>query len=109
MGSDREKFEKMRAQLRGKGYKEKNVTISSGKAMTLGVLYALPFVIIFGLLYRFLLLERAHLSEIGGLSFYIMFLAILVVSVVIHELCMESVGQFQVVRDGMRSVLMSMQ
>lgn len=86
MGSDREKFEKMRAQLRGKGYKEKNVTISSGKAMTLGVLYALPFVIIFGLLYRFLLLERAYLSEIGGLSFYIMFLAILVVSVVIHEL-----------------------
>ena len=38
------------------------------------------------LLYRFLLLERAHLSEIGGLAFYIMFVAIIAVSVVLHEL-----------------------
>ena len=54
--------------------------------MTLGVLYALPFVIVFGLLYRFLLIERAHLSEVGGLSFYIMFVVIIAISVVIHEL-----------------------
>ena len=81
-----EEFEKMRMQLHENGYKEKDVTISSGKAMILGVLYALSFVIIFGLLYRFMLIERAHLSEVGGLSFYVMFIVIIAVSVVIHEL-----------------------
>ena len=81
-----EEFEKMRMQLHENGYKDKDVTISSGKAMILGVLYALPFVIIFGLLYRFMLIERAHLSEVGGLSFYVMFIVIIAVSVVIHEL-----------------------
>lgn len=86
MSNYNEEFEKMKVQLHEKGYKEKDVTISSGKAMVLGVLYALPFVIIFGLLYRFLLIERAHLSEVGGLSFYIMFIVIIVISVVIHEL-----------------------
>ena len=86
MSSHSEEFEKMKVQLHEKGYKEKDVTISSGKAMGLGTLYALPFVIVFGLLYRFLLIERAHLSEVGGLSFYIMFIVIIAVSVVIHEL-----------------------
>jgi len=86
MSNDSEEFEKMKVQLHDKGYKEKDVTISSGKAMCLGALYGLPFVIIFGLLYRFLLIERAHLSEVGGLSFYIMFVVIIAVSVVIHEL-----------------------
>lgn len=86
MSNYNEEFEKMRVQLHENGYKEKDVTISSGKAMILGVLYALPFVIIFGLLYRFMLIERAHLSEVGGLSFYVMFIVIIVVSVVIHEL-----------------------
>ena len=46
-------FEKMKAQLHEQGYHEKDVTITSGKAMILGVFYALPFVIVFGLLYRF--------------------------------------------------------
>ena len=50
------------------------------------MLYALPFITILGLAYRFLLLERAHLLETGVLSFYIMFIAIIVVSVAIHEL-----------------------
>lgn len=81
-----EEFKKMKMQLNKNGYKEKDVTISSGKAMILGVLYALPFVIVFGLLYRFLLIERAHLSEVGGISFYIMFIVIIAISVVIHEL-----------------------
>ena len=86
MSDHNEEFEKMKVQLQEDGYKEKDVTISSGKAMGLGVLYALPFVVIIGLLYRFLLIERAHLSEVGGLSFYIMFIVIIVISVVIHEL-----------------------
>lgn len=86
MNNHNQEFQKMKTQLLEKGYHEKNVTITSGKAMCLGVLYALPFVIICGLLYRFLLIDQAHLLEIGGLSFYIMFIVIIVISVVVHEL-----------------------
>ncbi len=81
-----DEFEKMKVQLREKGYQEKDITISSGKAMVLGVLYALPFVMISGFMYRFLLIERAHLSEVSGFSFYIMFFVIIAVSTIIHEL-----------------------
>ena len=86
MDKHSENFEKIKAQLHEQGYHEKDVTFTSGKAMILGVFYALPFVIVFGLLYRFLLVERAYLLEVSGLSFYIMFLAIIAVSAVIHEL-----------------------
>ncbi|MFQ6805543.1 MAG: DUF3267 domain-containing protein [Lachnospiraceae bacterium] len=79
-------FQNMKNQLLKKGYKEKNVTFSSGKAMGLGFLYALPFVIVFSLVYRFLLIDRAHLSEIGGISFYIMLIVIIALSAIIHEL-----------------------
>lgn len=83
---ENEDFSGVQADLKASGYIEKDVTIPSGKAMILGVLYALPFIIIMGLLYRFLLIDRAHLSEVGGFSFYIMFIAIIAISVVIHEL-----------------------
>lgn len=86
MENHSETFEKIKAQLHEQGYREKDVTITSGKAMILGVLYALPFVIVFGLLYRFFLIKRAHLLEVSGLSFYILFIAIIAISVVIHEL-----------------------
>lgn len=86
MDNHSETFEKIKAQLHEQGYHEKDVTITSGKAMILGVLYALPFVIVFGLLYRFLLVERAYLLEVSGLSFYLIFIAVIAVSVVIHEL-----------------------
>lgn len=83
---ENEDFNRVQADLKANGFREKDVTIPSGKAMVLGIVYALPFVITLGLLYRFLLVKRAHLSEVGGLSFYIMFIAIIAVSVVIHEL-----------------------
>lgn len=86
MKNHNEEFEKMKSQLRERGYREKDVTFSSGKAMVLGVLYALPFVILFGLLYRFLLIERAQLLEVSGVSFYILFIVIIAVSVAVHEL-----------------------
>ena len=79
-------FSKAQADLRANGYREKDVTISSGKAMVLGVICALPFIIILGLCYRFMLIERAYLLEISGIWFYVMFIAIIVVSVMIHEL-----------------------
>lgn len=86
MAHHNENFEKMKAQLCENGYQEKDVTIPAGKAMVFGALYALPIVIFFGLLYRFLLIRRAHLLEVSGLSFYIMFVAIIVISVILHEL-----------------------
>ena len=86
MDKHSENFEKIKAQLQEQGYHEKDVTITSGKAMISGVFYSLPFVIIFGLLYRFLLIERAYLLEVSGLSFYIIFMVIIAISVVIHEL-----------------------
>lgn len=84
--SENENFEEIKAQLHKQGYHEKDVTITSGKAMVSGAAYALPFVIAFGLLYRFLLIERAYLLEVSGFSFYIIFIAIIAVSAVIHEL-----------------------
>lgn len=81
-----EDFERMKADLHEKGYQEKDVTITSGKAMVLGALYGLPFVIAFGLWYRFFLIERAYLLEVSGIAFYVLFIAIIAVSVVIHEL-----------------------
>ncbi len=81
-----EDFERMKADLHEKGYQEKDVTITSGKAMVLGALYGLPFVIAFGLLYRFFLIKRAYLLEVSGIAFYVLFIAIIAVSVVIHEL-----------------------
>ena len=81
-----EDFERMKADLLEKGYQEKDVTITSGKAMVLGALYGLPFVIVFGLWYRLFLIERAYLLEVSGIAFYVLFIAIIAVSVVIHEL-----------------------
>ena len=83
---DNETFNKVQAELKARGYREKDVTISSGKATVLGVVFSVPFIVMIGLLYRLVLIERAHLSEIEGLSFYSLFIAILVVSVVVHEL-----------------------
>ena len=41
-------FDKVQAGLKARGFQEKDVTIPSGKAMVLGVVCALPFVIVFG-------------------------------------------------------------
>ncbi len=42
MDKHSENFEKIKAQLHEQGYHEKDVTFTSGKAMILGVFYALP-------------------------------------------------------------------
>lgn len=81
-----EKFQEMRRQMLAQGYKEKNVTFSSGKIMAMGLIAALLPVIILGMIYRFFLIDRAHLTDVGGLSFYIMFVIIIAVTAVVHEL-----------------------
>lgn len=85
-GKETADFDRLRAALKAKGFREKDGTIPAGRATVLGLLCALPFVLALGLLYRFALRERAHLAEAGGLSFYLMFIAILAASVVVHEL-----------------------
>ena len=79
-------FENIKKDFNSQGYKEKDVTIKSGKAMIMGVLYSLPFVIVLGLIYRFFLIDRAYLSEATGITFYIMFILIIAISVIVHEL-----------------------
>lgn len=69
-----------------KGYSSKDVTISSKTAIIKGGIFALPFVIILGIIYRMFLLDKATLMEINGISFYITFIVVIVVSVIIHEL-----------------------
>ena len=81
-----EKFQEMRGRMLEQGYKEKNVTFSSGKIMATGLIAALPIVIILGMIYRFFLIDRAHLTDVGGLNFYIVLIIIIAVTTVIHEL-----------------------
>ena len=54
---ENEDFNRIQANLKASGYKEKNVIISSRKAMILGIIYAIPFITILGLLYRFMLMS----------------------------------------------------
>lgn len=86
MEKHQEDFKNMKAALLQEGYKEKDVTFTAKKATLLGLLYSLPFIAILGLIYRFLLVGRAHLTEITGASFYLTFFAIIIISTVIHEL-----------------------
>lgn len=68
------------------GYKTKDVTLTNTQAMVKGGLCSLSFILILGLGYRFLLLDRAVLLDISGIRFPILFLAIIAVVTVIHEL-----------------------
>lgn len=79
-------IKKMQEELADSGYSEKAVTISAAKAMILGLVCALPFITVLGIFYRIFLMERAHLTEVSGISFYAVFLGILAASAVAHEL-----------------------
>lgn len=86
MNEHQKEFQKMKVALLQEGYKEKDVTFTAKKATALGLLYSLPFIMILILIYRFLLVGRAHLTEITVPSFYLTFFAIVVITVMIHEL-----------------------
>ena len=45
-----------------------------------------PFAAVFGAVYRLLLTDRAHLSDAAGIGFYAMFIGIVIVSALVHEL-----------------------
>ncbi|MGM0216879.1 DUF3267 domain-containing protein [Enterococcus sp. AZ109] len=64
---------------------KREVTFSSTTATIVGLLYALPFIVVIGFWFRFVLSKRASLMDIGGMRFFLVFLLIIVVSVIIHE------------------------
>lgn len=65
---------------------ERARTFTKSQAMLYGVLCALPFLLAVGCLFRFALRDRAQLMSLGGPSFFAAFLAIIAVSVTLHEL-----------------------
>lgn len=79
-------FQNMQANLSAAGYKGRNVTISSKRAAILGGLSVLPLVAFLAVVYRMTLIDRAHLTDLTGMKFYVTLIAIIAVSVVIHEL-----------------------
>lgn len=79
-------FQALRLELQEAGYREQDMIFSSAGATVWGLLCALPFVVLWGLMYRFFLIGRAHLSDAAGITFYLMVLIIIAVSIFIHEL-----------------------
>lgn len=65
---------------------ERARTFTKSQAMLYGILCALPFLLTVGCLFRFALRDRAQLMTLGGPTFFIAFLAIIAVSVTLHEL-----------------------
>lgn len=65
---------------------ERARTFTKSQAMLYGILCALPFLLAVGCLFRFALRDRAQLMTLGGPTFFIAFLAIIAVSVTLHEL-----------------------
>lgn len=85
MEKHQEEFKKMEIALKQEGYLEKDVTFTAKKASVMGILYSIPFIVILGFIYRYFLIDRAHLTEITGSSFYLMFIGVVIISVFIHE------------------------
>lgn len=61
-------------------------TFSKFQAMTYGILCACPFLMLVGFSYRFFLSSHANQMVLGGPTFYLSFIAIIAVSVTLHEL-----------------------
>lgn len=61
-------------------------TFSKPQTMIYGVLCALPFLLAVGCFFRFSLHDRAQLMALGGPAFFLVFLTIIAVSVMLHEL-----------------------
>lgn len=66
-------------------YKTRDVTLTTTQTMLKGVMCSLPFVLLIGFGYRFLLLDRAVLLDISGIRFYMLFIAIIAFVTVVHE------------------------
>lgn len=86
MEKHQEDFNRIKMALKQEGYREKDVTFTAKKASVMGILYSIPFIVILGGLYSYFLIDRAHLTEFTGSSFYLMAIGVVIISVVIHEL-----------------------
>lgn len=86
MKLNQKSFEQEMHLLKEKGYKTKDVTLTSKQAMIQGICFALPFLIGVVGIYRIFLIGNAYLLELGTLSLNIASIVIIAVSVVVHEL-----------------------
>lgn len=80
-------------------YNKKDVTLTNSQAMIKGGLYSLIFVLILGFSYRFFLITRAVLMDISGIRFPILFIVIIFIVTVIHEL-LHAIGWVIISRKG---------
>lgn len=96
-------FQNTSDDFQARGYKIKDVTITSKMALIKGLIFSSPFVILIGLFYRLFLMKRAILIEIGGISFYLTFILIIVVTVFIHEF-LHGFGWVIASKKGWRSI-----
>lgn len=80
-------------------YTKKDVTLTNSQAMIKGGLYSLIFVLILGFSYRFFLITRAVLMDISGIRFPILFIVIIFIVTVIHEL-LHAIGWVIISRKG---------
>lgn len=85
MTAEKINYTEIEKNLLDAGYPKREVTFSGTTASIVGLFYAMPFIIVIGFLFRFVLSKRAFLMDIGGISFFLTFLLIIAVSVVIHE------------------------
>lgn len=84
-------------------YDTKDVTLSNSQVMMKGGLYSLIFVLALGFSYRFLLMDRAVQLDISGIRFPILFLAIIFIVTIIHEL-LHGIGWAFVSRKGWNTI-----
>lgn len=80
-------------------YNTKDVTLTNSQAMIKGGLYSLIFVLILGFCYRFFLINRAVLMDISGIRFPILFIVIIFIVTIIHEL-LHGIGWVIISRKG---------
>lgn len=86
MKLNQKSFEQDMHLFKEKGYKTKDVTLTSKQAMIRGICFALPFLIGVIGIYRIFLIGNAYLLELGTLSTNIALIVIVAVSAVVHEL-----------------------
>lgn len=85
MTNDKTTYAAMEKELLAAGSQKREVTFSGTTATVVGLLYVLPFIAIIGIWFRFVSSKHALLLDTSGISFFLIFLLIIAVSVVIHE------------------------
>lgn len=86
MNTEQKSPEQRLSALKEAGYRAKRRTLTAKQAAVRGFCFSLPFLLLFGGIYRIFLVPGAHLLELGGWGFYLPLIAVIAVSAVVHEL-----------------------